>query len=475
MQEIYYLGVYMGFMEHLQSSLILGTQLDPPQSSLFDIERINLFFHCLENNDHQSVENMIVEGFCVDTPHYKTHITPLMFAVDLHFESLALLLVGYGANIYLEDLQKNSILFLSLQNKLLALSELLLSHGAFKLQSMPMKKKTFTLISDHNKEPLQNYEELLSKTPSRENIFNIVQQGDIHNLLFFLHQKPKIELTNSKQQSLLHLAVMSASKAMVCLLLNRGLNIDSKDKYGNFPLIYATHHPHRIEVLKLLIARGATLDQVNYGEHTALTMAIRKHNFLAIEELINAGANINLRDGIHTALSLVHDQLNTGIDTKSKDKFRKILLTLYTHGAHVDAIGDTIGWTPLQLSMNFQDNQFYINHATKLISLGAQLNIQDKVGRTPIMIAAVLGRAESTKLLAQKGADLNIIDKHGWSALMLAVYNNHYNIVQSLLFYNADVNLITKGKLSALKIAIDQKNRRIEHVLRDHGASIEEF
>jgi len=464
----------MGFLEHLQSSVILGTHLDIPQSSNFDIERINLFFHHIQNNDHQGVILMILEGFNVETLHHKTHITPLMYAIELKHESIALLLINYGSNIYISDTKEQSILALALKNKLYALSELLIENGAFKLQTLKMKKITFESISDKNKMPLDTYEELLYKTPKRENVFNIVQKGDIHNLVFFLFQKPKTDLLNSKKQSLLHLAVMSGSIAICSFLLNRGLNIDAKDEYGNFPLIYATHSPSRIEILKLLISRGATLDQVNHGEHNALTMAIRKHNFTAIEFLLKAGANINHRDGIHTALSLTHDQLNSSISEDKKERFREVLHHLYVHGAHVNTPGDTIGWTPLQLTMNYNDTTFYLNHATKLIQLGAAIDKQDNVGRTPLMIAAALGRLESTKLLTREGAHLDIVDNYGWSALMLAVYNNKLDIVRELIVKNADVNLTTQGHLSALKIAIDQKNRRIERYLRNHGAIIEE-
>lgn len=461
----------MGFLEHLQSSVILGTNLDLPQSSNFDIERINLFFHAIQSNDHKNLINMILEGFNVETPHHKTHITPLMYAIELKQESLALALVNYGASIYAEDTKENSILFLALKNKLHALSELIIENGGFKLQSLKMKKATFEYIVQKSKTPLENYEDLLYKTPKRENIFNIVQKGDIHNLLFFLYQKPKTDMINSKKQSLLHLAVMSGSVAMTSFLLNRGLNIDAKDEYGNFPLIYAAHSANRIEVLKLLINRGATLDQANHGEHNTLTMAIRKHNFVAIDILIKAGANINQRDGIHTALSLTHDQLNSSISQGKKESFRKVLHYLHVHGGHVNTPGDTIGWTPLQLTMNYEDTSFYLNHATKLIQLGAKLDLQDNVGRTPLMIAAALGRLESIKLLAKEGANLDLVDHYGWSALMLAVYNNKLDVVRELIVNKAAINLTTQGQLSALKIAIDQKNRRIERYLRDNGAT----
>jgi serine/threonine-protein phosphatase 6 regulatory ankyrin repeat subunit B len=465
----------MGFLEHLQSSIILGTHLDIPQSAHFDIERINLFFHYIESNDHDNVKTMIHQGFCIDTPHHKTHITPLLYAIDLKLESLALLLVYNGANIYATNTKNESALFLSLKQKLFALSELIIKNGAFSLQDFSMKKMSFDLLTTTKSDLLDTYESLMFQTPKQENIFNIAHQGDIHNFVFFTAQRPRLTIKNSKKQSLLHLAVMSGSVELSNLLLNRGINIDERDKYGNSPLIYATYSPKRLEILELLIQRGATLDQMNHAEHTALSMSIRKQNTKAIDLLIHAGANINQRDGIHTTLSLVHDQLHTNSLSEEKSNyFRNLLTYLHIHGAHVNSCGDTIGWTPLQLTMNYNDSSYYIKHAQKLISLGANIDVQDNVGRSPLMIAAALGRVEGIKVLADHGANLNLVDKYGWSALMLAVYNNKFEVVQELLIYQADVNLTSKGQLNALKIAIDQKNRKIELYLRDNGAFLQE-
>lgn len=48
-----------------------------------------------------------------------------------------------------------------------------------------------------------------------------------------------------------------------------------------------------------------------------------------------------------------------------------------------------------------------------LLSKGAHPNIQDKKGRTPVMLAAELGNYATMALLTQKNADLMLQDAEG--------------------------------------------------------------
>lgn len=55
-----------------------------------------------------------------------------------------------------------------------------------------------------------------------------------------------------------------------------------------------------------------------------------------------------------------------------------------------------------------------------LVSLSADPNIQDKKGRTPIMLAAELGNDPIVSLLAQNRADLRLLDVEGKGELLKA-------------------------------------------------------
>ena len=52
-----------------------------------------------------------------------------------------------------------------------------------------------------------------------------------------------------------------------------------------------------------------------------------------------------------------------------------------------------------------------------LIEGGADLNICDKKGTTPLILSSSLGKTEITQLLIDNGADESLVDKNGKKAI----------------------------------------------------------
>lgn len=129
-----------------------------------------------------------------------------------------------------------------------------------------------------------------------------------------------------------------------------------------------------------------------------------------------------------------------------------------------------------------------VEQLSKLICSGANINIQDKDKRTPLIQAVIDNKIEMARLLIQNGADINIQDLLGYTALHYAAQNfsveicklliesnaiidvqdNYGNtplfravfssngrgdIIRLLLLYNADMNLKNKSGISPLQLA----------------------
>ncbi len=65
-----------------------------------------------------------------------------------------------------------------------------------------------------------------------------------------------------------------------------------------------------------------------------------------------------------------------------------------------------------------------------LIERGVDVNGADKLGRTPLMGAAVRGLFDMVKLLVSKGVDVRALDKEGRSAAGYAAIAGEQEIVK---------------------------------------------
>ncbi len=97
----------------------------------------------------------------------------------------------------------------------------------------------------------------------------------------------------------------------------------------------------------------------------------------------------------------------------------------------------------------------------ELLDNGADVDVRDRNGMTPLILAAKKGRSQIVRLLLEKGADVNAQDEvMGWTALILASALGYKSVVKLLLENGADVSIKDKNGMTALKYAI--KNDYVE-------------
>jgi len=226
----------------------------------------------------------------------------------------------------------------------------------------------------------------------------------------------------------------------------------------------------RLNLLKLLIKRNATLDQRNNRHISALSMAIKRFNIKAAITLILNGACINIRDSADTPLSLTHKALLQTRHEPLVKELRELETLLLKKGAHVNARDENLLWSPLMLTASHYQDKQSMDQLKLLIRLGASIEQKDKNERTALMIAASLGRIDALECLIKNKAHLDGYDKFGWTALMLAIYYNQKDVVRVLLSSGSNVNLITKKGLTAIKVAIDNDRASLVPILKDFGA-----
>lgn len=128
-----------------------------------------------------------------------------------------------------------------------------------------------------------------------------------------------------REDKLVNLA-MSGDLDGVKNLLDQGVDVNAKESKGGYTALEATmlvfkpaYAQQYINVIKLLLARGADINKIGPLETTPLTNAAQNGDFDIVRILIDKGANVNKKDGFgHTALMKANEKLQEGIwDEKS--------------------------------------------------------------------------------------------------------------------------------------------------------------
>jgi ankyrin repeat protein len=185
---------------------------------------------------------------------------------------------------------------------------------------------------------------------------------------------------------------------VVRVLLNRGADPNEADEFGDTGLIWAARKG-REPVARLLLERGARLNAVNLSGRTPLSHAATEQ---VRKTLLEHGAKKS---------------------AKSERLYRSLV--------DASTVGDTKGVARLlaqQISVNARDERFgrtalmwaaqngHIEVMHLLLDRGAEIDASAQDGETALMLAAGDGRAEAVLLLLARGAQMDKKDKEGRTA-----------------------------------------------------------
>ncbi|XP_012252657.2 death-associated protein kinase 1-like isoform X2 [Athalia rosae] len=111
-------------------------------------------------------------------------------------------------------------------------------------------------------------------------IVSSVRRGCVEAVLQLLEQGAPLDATDSKEDTLLHIACETGDEPMVILLLDSGVELDAANQKGLTPLHVAARYGH-INLVRLLCHAGCDVDKTNRGIRADVTAIKYGHHEIA--------------------------------------------------------------------------------------------------------------------------------------------------------------------------------------------------
>ena len=300
-----------------------------------------------------------------------------------------------------------------------------------------------------------------------------------------------VNATNRNNHTALMLACGKGHVDAIHILLKAGSDTNIAHKDGWTCLMVAVDSHCSYEMVQEIIDHGADVNATNRNNHTALMLACGKRHVDAIHILLKAGSDTNIahKDGwtclmvavdSHCSYEMVQEIIDHGADVNVTNKYNRTALTIACEKRHVDAIhvlrkagADTnivekYGGTCLMRAVKSHCN---CGELRAIIDHGVNVNAQNSLNCTALMIACDEKHADAIHVLLKAGCDTNIVHKSGWTCLMYAVSSHCSNeVLQAIIDHGADVNATNKNNLTALMIACDKRYADAIHVLLKAGS-----
>lgn len=247
------------------------------------------------------------------------------------------------------------------------------------------------------------------------------------------------ESTNSQPTPLV-VASGEGNKRCVRLLLDRGadLNICGRLKP---PLQWAASKAH-LEILDMLLAAGANprSELIKIPLLTEAIICEPKHDSLPmIDRLLGLGLDVNAKDIngktalLHATQSYTAERID-GVIYPLSHQMNLAIRKLLDHGADPN-ISDSAGVTPLHGATS----SHHYNLVEMLLEADANPNHMSNEGTTPLF--AALRFPEITRLLLEKGANPDLGRSNSWTNLTFAANSGFTKVVELLLEHGASIDL----------------------------------
>ncbi|ASQ45131.1 ankyrin repeat domain-containing protein [Legionella clemsonensis] len=348
------------------------------------------------------------------------------------------------------------------------------------------------------------------------------QNDDIDMVNWLLKRNADVNIAEDQGLTALHIAASRENNNILLLLLNHGAEVNADDHNG-VTVLQCAIRAKKWGVVDTLLDRGANIHAKDAAGVTVLNSAIFTGNLGLVRRLVNMGADPMSTDGIyafHIAARkghsdivqyLLEKKLNPNL--KDNDGMTALLYYCASGSSDLNTIKSLIekggriteknnkGETAVHLYIEatraggynpnvFEylvnrmmsdglsvDGEMLLHTAARcrntqaimqLVSLGADINLNDKNNQTPLDILLADSSVNSGAIfLLEKGADINQADLKRLSrdrvAIKEAIEKGYVHVIQRLVHNEEIANFKeTETSQSLLDMAIENSQGRLE-------------
>ena len=224
-----------------------------------------------------------------------------------------------------------------------------------------------------------------------------------------LKHKPKLDLQNQNAFTALMVAARNRKPEVVEAILKHKPKLDLQSNLGNTALMFAARY-NQLEVVEAILKHKPKLDLQDKDGWTALMKAARNRNPEMVEAILKHKPQLDLQ------------AKNGWTALMSAARYRKpeVVEAILKHKPKLDLQAKT-GATALFLAVqNEHGPEAAAAMVNALLRAGAALDLANFAGRTPLMKAAVSGRAAAAEVLLDHGSRPELRSRSGQNALDLA-------------------------------------------------------
>lgn len=306
-----------------------------------------------------------------------------------------------------------------------------------------------------------------------------IMNCDSRGALFLLNHGADINICTPKGETPLQLAVNHQLESVLIDLCSKGADVNTLDSTGNSPLWNALERKNE-DIASILVQYDCDTDCWSEGPggclQSMLHRALDENNEFIAVFLIRSNCDLNSprkpgpngagEEEAHDGLTPLHMACSWGLET--------VVQTLLEFGANVN-IQDAKGETPLHIAI-------FSGHASIIALLlyhpSINLNLRDRMGNTPFSTAMnIKNNKAAQEILNRDPNAAEKVDSKGFNFLHLAI--KKIDIESVLFLLSIRVNIHSKVQdplqMSPLHLAVEVGSELIVRNLLLAGANINDM